>query len=1187
MRKLVALVLVYCFLFSSGIITASAQTQDAVVGVDDKIAPVAVSDNINNFNEGVSSKNDIAYMSITSDFQTYYSDNSDLSVQLDIAAVNEYEFSKTYFSSTENIILESYVPKEVANSDKTANLNIKFAVNEDVVLKDPVLDFKDVSFESIYVTTYAYSGTEILETNFVKFSVLATNQGIYISEYGDVYAYDSYISYLYNNALITDEEYKYATKKITELSRVDESNSGVIIEKNTQFKIYNEKTNSVELSNAYIPIDTSVMNDAVTYAISPMSTSTSGSIIAPKLSVSRTINALDSGARLQVFGYVQWTDIDGNWHPARNIEVKIMDDNAVLDIAKATVRTNSNGYYTATFDNQTGIIENGLDIYIRVNTANDDFQIANNVANSIFSGGYYFTTEATQNVTSSQSIQYYSGSNSDAFRAVSVQQALVAGYYYYETMNNDDANTIEVIYPGILNSDGSEATWSNSFWDYLNIAYSDYCDWDVILHELGHQVATQINVDANFTESHILGENLSERYGKDLGIKGAWSEGWATYFSMAAQLYYNSRIATISNITNVADNIYIDLSFTSASTVYSGGAHDFTTYIGTSEGDELSVTTVLLSLLIDGDINLSHQTVWNIAKNSQCDCFSEFIYALYSNVNKSLHSEIGEHLEDQNIADSPIFNTSLYNRTQPATFTWNAASIRDGINGTTGSYNFNAYSYPNRLRITFYDKNLNIILQSSYINSSSTNASINDTQWKVLSDAISVGDPFYWGIETTQNSSPATGPYYSSIQKCYFVDDFTNITSLNTSYTGMLSSYGFKFYQFTAPESSYYTFYSEGSIDVRLTYYDYNTSIIEDKTRTDDDSGEGYNFLYRVFIPANKTVYLKVDGYSSAHGEYKIAVAKISDLTTTSVSGTLSGTTGIWYKFTAPYEGSYTFVTISDGDDTYGELFSYPTADGSTSNRLTWNDDSGEDRNFMIRYTLNKGQTVYLRVRGYSSMFTGTYDLLTYYPLTTDSVPNTYTLGYGGYYIYEFKAPEDGSYAFYTEGGTDTYIDVLSRLVYDISSVDGYIDYDDDSGEGNNCSVICNLVKDQIVYIRIKGYDTSEIGSYKMNAKKITDLTDNTPYSGTIAAGNGYWYSFTASASGTYRFFTTGETDTYGYLLDFYSSDYAANALAYNDDYGGTRNFSISYEMEAGETVYIYIRGYSASVTGAYTVFVE
>ena len=385
MRKLVAWVLACCFLFSCGIITTSAQTQDAVVGADNKIAPVAVSDNINNFNEGISSKNDIAYMSITSDFQTYYSDNSDLSVQLDIDAVNEYEFSKTYFSSTENIILESYVPKEVANSDETANLNIKFDVNEDVILKDPVLDFKDVSFESIYVTTYAYSGTEILETSFVKFSVLATNQGIYISEYGDVYAYDSYISYLYNNDLITDAEYKYATKKITELSAVDESNLDVIVEEITQFKIYNEKTNSVELSNAYIPIDTSAINDAVTYAISPMATSTSGSIIPPKFSVSRTINALDSGARLQVYGYVKWTDIDGNWHPARNIEVKIMDENAVLDIAKATVRTNSNGYYTATFDNQTGIIENGLDIYIRVNTANDDFQIANNVVNSISS----------------------------------------------------------------------------------------------------------------------------------------------------------------------------------------------------------------------------------------------------------------------------------------------------------------------------------------------------------------------------------------------------------------------------------------------------------------------------------------------------------------------------------------------------------------------------------------------------------------------------------------------------------------------------------------------------------------------------------------------------------------------------------------------------------------------------------
>ena len=42
-----------------------------------------------------------------------------------------------------------------------------------------------------------------------------------------------------------------------------------------------------------------------------------------------------------------------------------------------------------------------------------------------------------------------------------------------------------------------------------------------------------------------------------------------------------------------------------------------------------------------------------------------------------------------------------------------------------------------------------------------------------------------------------------------------------------------------------------------------------------------------------------------------------------------------------------------------------------------------------------------------------------------------------------------------------------------------------------------------------------------------------------------------------------------------------------NDDGGASTNFSISHEMSAGETVYIYVRGYGPGTAGAYTIYVE
>ena len=86
----------------------------------------------------------------------------------------------------------------------------------------------------------------------------------------------------------------------------------------------------------------------------------------------------------------------------------------------------------------------------------------------------------------------------------------------------------------------------------------------------------------------------------------------------------------------------------------------------------------------------------------------------------------------------------------------------------------------------------------------------------------------------------------------------------------------------------------------------------------------------------------------------------------------------------------------------------------------------------------------------------------------------------------------------------------------------------------------------------------------------------------TITAGGqkGY-YVFTPTESGSYTFYSSGDADIYGYLYD---SNFVK--LGHNDDGGDGGNFSIFYQLEAGNTYYLMVRLYSDSDTGSFNVTV-
>ena len=73
------------------------------------------------------------------------------------------------------------------------------------------------------------------------------------------------------------------------------------------------------------------------------------------------------------------------------------------------------------------------------------------------------------------------------------------------------------------------------------------------------------------------------------------------------------------------------------------------------------------------------------------------------------------------------------------------------------------------------------------------------------------------------------------------------------------------------------------------------------------------------------------------------------------------------------------------------------------------------------------------------------------------------------------------------------------------------------------------------------------------------------------------YYSFTAPESGTYEFYSkSGRVDPRAWL---YSDSAFSNLVASDDDSKGERNYSITYAMEAGQTVYLRAGEYSGGAT--------
>ena len=259
----------------------------------------------------------------------------------------------------------------------------------------------------------------------------------------------------------------------------------------------------------------------------------------------------------------------------------------------------------------------------------------------------------------------------------------------------------------------------------------------------------------------------------------------------------------------------------------------------------------------------------------------------------------------------------------------------------------------------------------------------------------------------------------------------------------------------------------------------------------------------------------------------------------------------LYFAFIPTVSGAYAFSSIAGSDvDTYGYLYD------ANLNLLDSNDDEGDEmdedpnRNFSIIRYLTAGETYYLVVKMFSATKTGSFDITV----------NTATL-----------------YTFETNGGDPIASIASNKAIYlqkpykDGSVFLGW--YDNAACEGTaltspyysatDCTLYAKWVTEEELF--------DQAAEIELNNSCAADIT---------FAGERKYYVFTPTESGTYTFYSTGDVlDTHGHLYDSNK-----NQLCDDDDGAGYPNFSITWDLTAGETYYWVARLHSEYNIGSFTV---
>lgn len=454
----------------------------------------------------------------------------------------------------------------------------------------------------------------------------------------------------------------------------------------------------------------------------------------------------------------------------------------------------------------------------------------------------------------------------------------------------------------------------------------------------------------------------------------------------------------------------------------------------------------------------------------------------------------------------------------------------------------------------------------------------------------------------------------------------------------------YDWFEITLQQGESYFFETTGSSDLVGTLFAQDGATI--LQINDDTSGENLNFRVLILAEETTTYFIRVQAFDdSIVSEYSLSYGILQatdgdewDPEDNSPAGATllafasatqahgphtfsAGDFADWFTFTLQANTPYVFESTG-AFDVWGELID---SDGVSS--LFFDDDGGNDFNFLLPVVVEETGTYYLRVSPFSQGSDAEYTLL-YTEQNADDIGDEWDpiddrvegatllaapasdIQTHGPHTFDEGDSEDWfrvaleagtTYEFFSTGSGDPLTGIFA------SDGESLLETDDDGGEGTNFRLRYTPEASGEFFLLVLPFAEGDSFEYTLNYLEgivVPDIPgdvwdpDDDVFSGatvmpapsdtlqthgphTLSVDDPYdWFQFALKAGETYLFESTGDTDTIGLI---YASD-GITPLVDDDDSGDGLNFRIVFSPERNDLYYLRILPYDDEAGAAYSL---